>query len=88
MLQYYLEWKENAGKSGIYNYELGVDSVPDSASPSILPFSSTGHHPSFRLPSNVLPVNSEFYFFIKTITKANKENIQVIYIFHLLLISL
>lgn len=73
---YHLDWLENPGKSGIYNFEFGIDSIANSASPSILPFTSTEHHPSFRLPANLLPLNSEFYLTIKTITKANKESIQ------------
>ncbi|XP_061189002.1 uncharacterized protein LOC133197151 [Saccostrea echinata] len=73
---YELNWRENAGKGGVYNYEIGIDSTPNSASPSILPFISTEHHPSYRFASNLLPVGTEFYFTIKTITKANKESIQ------------
>lgn len=76
-LKYQLEWRENAGKGGVYNYEIGIDSTPNSVSPSILPFTSTEHNPNFQISANTLPVGTVFYFTIKTITKANKESIQV-----------
>lgn len=70
-----MDWLENGGKSGIYNFEFGIDFILNSVSLFILLFILIEYYFSFRFLVNLLFFNFEFYLIIKIIIKVNKESI-------------
>lgn len=70
-----MDWLENVGKSGINNFEFGIDFILNSVSLFILLFILIEYYFSFRFLVNLLFFNFEFYLIIKIIIKVNKESI-------------
>ncbi|XP_070573771.1 uncharacterized protein [Ptychodera flava] len=64
------KWQGEDAESGIYDYEVGLSSVPSGLIPDILPFTSTKSNPAFLTYHPNLGEGVEFYVVIKAINRA------------------
>ncbi|XP_070573734.1 uncharacterized protein [Ptychodera flava] len=65
-------------ESGIFDYEVGLSSVPSGLMPDILQFSSTKSHPTFLTYHPNLGEGVEFYIVIKAINRASLITFELV----------
>lgn len=73
-----IEWTAVSTIGGVFDYEFGLTSTAGgSAAPDILAYVSTKQNPHIILHHANVPTGTEFFIAVKTISKAEIENIQV-----------